>query len=186
MNTRTETTNTAIIGAMSTSAEKKRKEAPVYDFGMPKALRSEVLPGLWQGGTDDADVVDRSRRFPGIALSDFGFVATIFASANPIDWFVKEMRFGFWETNMEDFDPADLLEIVAVTHRQWKAGKQVLVRCQAGLNRSGPVMALVLIREEYTADDTIEFIRKRRGLSALCSHRFEAWLRQVDVEEWRA
>ena len=186
MNTFTETAGTGTIGTRATSAETKRKEAPVYDFGMPRALWSEVLPGLWQGGTDDADVVDRSRRFPGIALSEFGFVATMYASANPVDWFVKEMRFGFWDSNMADFDPADLLDIVSVTHRQWKAGKQVLVRCQAGLNRSGLVMALVLIREGYTADDAIALIRKRRGSSALCNHRFEAWLRLVDAEEWRA
>ena len=186
MTTFTETTGTTIIGTRSASAERKRKEPPVYDFGMPSALWSEMLPGLWQGGTDDADVVDRSRRFPGIALNDFGFVATVYASANPVDWFVQEMRFGFWDSNMADFNPADLLDIVSVTHRQWKAGKQVLVRCQAGLNRSGLVMALVLIREGYAPDDAIDLIRERRGSSALCNRSFEAWLRQVDVEDWRA
>ena len=187
MNTFTETTSAGIIGTTSTSAETKRKEAPVYDdFGWPATLWSEVLPGLWQGGTDDADVLDNSVRFPGIALSDFGFVATMYATANPVDWFVKEMRFGIWDSNMEDFDTADLLDIVTITHRQWKAGKQVLVRCQAGLNRSGLVMALVLIREGYTADDAIDLIRMRRGSAALCNHQFVDWLRQVDVEDWRA
>jgi hypothetical protein len=186
MNADTETTRTGIIGTRSTSAETKHKEAPVYDFGMPMALWSEGLPGLWQGGTDDADVVDRSSRHPGVGLRDFEFVATMYASANPVDWFVKEMRFGFWDSNMADFDPADLLDIVTVTHRQWKAGTQVLVRCQAGLNRSGLVMALVLIREGYTADDAIALIRMRRGSSALCNHQFVAWLRQTNVEMWRA
>lgn len=60
------------------------------------------------------------------------------------------------------------------------------MRCQAGLNRSGLVMALVLIREGYTADEAIALIRLRRGSAALCNHQFVAWLRQVDVEAWRA
>ena len=179
-------TTAEIRGARTVSAETKHKQAPVYDFGMPRALWSEVLPGLWQGGTDDDDVVNRSARRPGVTLSDFGFVATLYASANPVDWFVIEMRFGIYDSDMADFDAADLLDIVAVTHRQWKAGKQVLVRCQAGLNRSGLVMALVLIREGYSADDAIDLIRQRRGSSALCNRRFVAWLRETDIELWRA
>ena len=75
----------------------------------------------------------RPRRLPGIALSDFGFVA--YASADSVEWLVKEMRCGFQDPTMARFDPSDRLDIAMVTHRQWKAGKKVLVRCQAGPNR---------------------------------------------------
>ena len=47
-------------------------------------------------------------------------------------------------------------------------------------------MALVLIREGYTADDAIALIRKRRGSSVLCTRRFVAWRWQVGIEARRA
>jgi len=166
-------------------SELAAKEAPVHLAVWPLALWSEVLPGLWQGGTDDADVVKAGRRQTGISTDDFDFVATMYASANPVDWFVREMRFGFYDSDMSDFDTADLLDIVRITHRQWKAGNRVLVRCQAGLNRSGLVMALVLIREGYTPDEAINLIRSKRAQMALCNETFEAWLRDTDITMWR-
>lgn len=171
--------------AARTAADRAAKEAPVHVAVWPLALWSEVLPGLWQGGTDDADVVKLGRRQTGISVDDFDFVATLYASANPVDWFVREMRFGFYDSDMSDFDTADLLDIVRVTHRQWKAGNRVLVRCQAGLNRSGLVMALVLIRDGYTPGDAIALIRAKRARMALCNETFEAWLLGTDVTIWR-
>jgi protein-tyrosine phosphatase len=110
----------------------------------------------------------------------------MYASANPVDWFVHEMRFGFYDHDMSDFDTESLRDIVTITHRQWKTGKRVLVRCQAGLNRSGLVMALILIREGHTADEAIHLIRSQRGQAALCNRTFERWLRSTDMEMWRS
>ena len=161
-------------------------EAPVYEVYYPTALWSEILPGLWQGGTDDADVVRYGNGNSGVTNKDFDFVATLYASANPVDWFVHEMRFGFYDHDMNDFQVEALYDIVRITHRQWKSGNRVLVRCQAGLNRSGLVMALVLIRDGYTAADAIQLIRTQRGNAALCNSTFESWLLQTDVECWRS
>lgn len=47
-------------------------------------------------------------------------------------------------------------------------------------------MALVLIRQGNSADDAIDLIRKRRGSSALFNRKFAAWMRETDVELWRA
>jgi hypothetical protein len=176
--------STLIDDALETSLE--HKKAPVHVPEWPIALWSEVLPGLWQGGTDDADVVHEGHRAVGVGITDFDFAATMYASANPVDWFVREMRFGFYDSYMSDFDTDDLLDIVRVTHRQWKAGNRVLIRCQAGLNRSGLVMTLVLIREGCTAQDAITLIRAQRATMALCNHTFEAWLYETDPELWRS
>jgi hypothetical protein len=46
-------------------------------------------------------------------------------------------------------------------------------------------MALVLIREGYTAEDAINLIREKRSKHALFNGRFEKWLREASVEEWR-
>lgn len=161
-------------------------EAPRYEVNYPSELWSEILPGLWQGGTDDEDVVHYGSRKPGVSAEDFDFVATMYASANPVDWFVREMRFGFYDHDMKDFNTDDLYDLVAISHREWKSGKRVLIRCQAGLNRSGLVMALVLIRDGYTAAEAIHLIRSQRGQAALCNRTFEKWLLTVDVEQWRS
>lgn len=56
-------------------------------------------------------------------------------------------------------------------------GNNVLVHCQAGLNRSSLVIADFLMRHEgMTADEAIQVVR-RRSPACLCNPDFEAWLR---------
>ncbi len=158
------------------------------DNHYPRALWSEILPGLWQGGTDDYDVIGVAGHCPNrVTSTHFDSVYTLYARANAASWNVKEVRFGFADGDMTDFDPeADLYFAVREAHADWKAGKRVLVRCQAGLNRSGLVMALVLIREGYTPEQAVELIRQNRGDIALCNDTFVRWLTlRADVEFWR-
>ena len=132
----------------------------------PTTLWSEIAPGLWQGGTDDYDVIGAPALEAGtgytarkmsatggpnrVTRSDFESVVTLYARANAASWNVKEIRYGFNDGDMSDFDPQeDLGFAVREAHADWKAGKRVIIRCQAGLNRSGLVMALVLIRDAY-------------------------------------
>lgn len=154
----------------------------------PRALWSEILPGLWQGGTDDFDVAGRmGGRGTRPTRRDFDSVYTLYGNANGADWGVKELRFPFYDGDMSDIDAeADLASMVVQAHNDWKGGKRVLIRCQAGLNRSGLVMTLVLIREGYSPEAAIELIRKQRGDMAMCNPIFERWLTQVtDVNFWR-
>ena len=165
----------------------------------PTELWSEVLPGLWQGGTDVYDVigaptatrVDQLVRMGGptrVTRSHFDSVVTLYARANGASWNVKEIRYGFNDGDMTDFDPeSDLGFAVREAHADWKAGKRVLIRCQAGLNRSGLVMALVLIRDGMNPTDAIELIRQQRGEAALFNLTFERWLTDsANLEFWRA
>ena len=154
----------------------------------PEALWSEIRPGLWQGGTDDYDVIGRGAYGQRATKADFDCVVTLYGSANGADWGVKEIRFPFYDGDMTDFDPeADLWLPVFEAHADWKAGKRVLIRCQAGLNRSGLVMALVLIRDGHTPEEAIELIRQQRGDIALCNRIFERWLREhANVNFWRS
>jgi len=150
-------------------------------------LWSEVLPGLWQGGTGEGEDIaygelDIDQQ---ITEKDFDTVATLYASALPPDWFVKEIRLGIYDSDMKDFVPEQLFDLVRVAHTEWKQGKRVLIRCQAGWNRSGLVMALVLMREGYTAEDAIALIRKERSQYALCNVDFEKFLLKEDADKWR-
>ena len=67
----------------------------------------------------------------------------------------------------------------------WKAGKRVLIRCQAGINRSSLVAALLLIRDGYSARRAIDQLRRTRGGAVLANQHFNDWLLQVDVRRWR-
>ena len=98
------------------------------------------------------------------------------------------MRFGFDDGDMTDFSPErDLAFLVREAHRDWKEGKRVLIRCQAGWNRSGLVTALVLIRDGYSPEEAIDLIRANRCSHALSNSIFERWLLEAaDVNFWRA
>jgi hypothetical protein len=149
--------------------------APRYSIEYPKELWSEILPGLWQGGTDDDDV-DVQKITPAIQPKHFDTVVTAYAWANPVDWFVKEIRFGFYDGTMEDFDPAELEDIVSMAYADWKRGKKVGVRCQAGMNRSGLIVALVLMKDGFTAEQAIGLIREKRSKHALFNKKFVEYL----------
>jgi protein-tyrosine phosphatase len=82
---------------------------------------------------------------------------------------------------MADMDFEAIDQVVSMAHDDWKAGKQVLIRCQAGLNRSGLIMALVLRKEGYTSQEAIDLIRARRSEWALFNKTFEKWLLALDT-----
>jgi protein-tyrosine phosphatase len=90
---------------------------------------------------------------------------------------------------MSDLNPKeDLYELARSAHRDWKRGMRVLIRCAAGWNRSGIVMALVLIRDGYSVEDAIDLIREKRCPEALCNRTFTRWLREEvgeNLEFWR-
>jgi protein-tyrosine phosphatase len=170
----------------------------------PEKLWNEILPGLFQGGTDEHDELGAFlKRAPEnmrswqaqeyiaatqIKAHEFDTVVTAYVHANPCGHNVKELRFTFFDGNMNDFDPEqDLFWLVREAHADWKEGKQVLIRCQAGINRSGLIMALVLIRDGYTPVDAIKLIREKRCEAALSNEKFEAWLLNLaDVDYWRS
>ena len=168
----------------------------------PVELWNEVAPGLYQGGTDDSDTMGAylrddtssgyARIFGQISTGQvtkkhFDTVATLYSAANAAAHNVKELRFAFHDGDMSDLDPErDLFFMVREAHSDWKNGKKVLVRCQAGINRSGLVTALVLIRDGYAPADAIRLIRDNRCEAALSNSRFEKWLlEKADLDFWR-
>lgn len=164
--------------------ELERPDYSKYDSYLKQPLWSEIVKGLWQGGTDDNDVHHQLKK-PFITSEQFDTVVTMYADANPVDWHVKELRYGVWDSVMNDFDASDLFDIVRSAHADWKKGKRVLIRCQAGWNRSGLITALVLIRDGMSARDAIDLIRKKRSSYALCNRQFEQFLLSQDPDAWR-
>lgn len=171
-------------------------EVPIH-FEMANDLWSEIVPNLWQGGTLDKYAPSRwvnnrikesDQVLKNITLEDFDSVYTFYANAEPADWFVKEIRYPFYDTEMSgalgDVEE-ELYDIVRMAHKDWVNGKRVLIRCQAGLNRSGLVLGLVLIRAGYSGVEAINLMRSQRSRMCVCNESFEEYLLTVDPDIWR-
>lgn len=153
--------------------------SPKGGYGHNDDLWSEILPGLWMGGTGNRAQLGYSDT-PEITNLHFNTVATLYADALPVDWYVKEIRLGFYDHDKVDIDANDLEQVVSAIYQDWQAGKRVLIRCQAGWNRSGLITALVLIRHGFGAEQAIELIRERRSPNALCNRTFEQFIREQE------
>lgn len=140
-------------------------------------LFSEIAPNLFQGGTDDFDVihlaVTNNRKRTDLP---FDAIVTMYAWARPADWDVQEFRYGVPDASITNIDLQRLRQAAEFGYNRWKAGDRVLIRCQAGLNRSGLVSALILIKDGMSAEQAIKTIRSHRGPDALFNESFANWL----------
>ena len=131
-------------------------------------LFSEILPNLYMGGTGDSDIVQFGKRLPELnEREDFDSVVTCYSYAQPMSWYVHENRYGFADGPMDAETFVKVQELATWLHSEWKAGRKCLSRCQAGLNRSGLVIALVLMMDGYSADNALTLIREKRDRNAL-------------------
>jgi hypothetical protein len=147
----------------------------------PTELFNEILPNLFMGGTSDDATINfpqELNHFKG--ERDFDCIVTLYAWASPANWGVEERRLGFPDAQIvnEYLDP--IHEMASWAHSRWKLGKKVLIRCQAGLNRSGLLTALVLIHEGYSSSDAIALIREKRSGWALCNSDYVSYLNSLD------
>lgn len=140
-------------------------------------LYSMIAPNLFQGGTDDLDVIHlaQNNNRPRTDLP-FDSIVTMYAWARPADWKVQEFRYGVPDASITDIDLDRLRQAVDFGYDRWKQGDRVLIRCQAGLNRSGLVLALILIKDGLKPAEAIALIRSNRGEDALFNHDFCNWL----------
>jgi hypothetical protein len=141
-------------------------------------LYSEILPALWQGGTDESEsIYHGQKRLP--TMSDprpFDVVVSLCAYTQPVGWLVKEYRYAFADGEIEESVYQEIEQLADWTYQQWKSGSRVLIRCQAGLNRSGLLTSLVLIRDGFSLQNVIELIRSKRGEFALSNKHFMKYL----------
>ena len=140
-------------------------------------LYSMIAPNLFQGGTDDLDVIHlaQTNNRPRTDLP-FDAIVTMYAWARPADWNIQEFRYGVPDASITDIDLDRLRQAVDFGYDRWKQGDRVLVRCQAGLNRSGLVLALILIKDGLKPAEAIARIRDNRGEDALFNRDFHNWL----------
>jgi hypothetical protein len=141
---------------------------------------AELLPGLFMGGTDDDHVIGRALSRADLQKSarhyPFDVVVTLFVYAMPAPSGIEEIRYGFPDTRLDESTIPALVRISGIAYDRWMADQRVFIRCQSGINRSGLVAALVLMRSGLDAQAAIRLIRRERDLVALCNEHFERFL----------
>lgn len=148
-------------------------------------LYSEILPNLFISGTLDDDVVQRGKASRALSEpSPFDSVVCMYGHANPIGYHVREQRFGIADAELDEASKPEIIQLAEWLHSEWKRGKSVAGKCQAGLNRSSLIVALVLLKEGYTAAEAINLIRGKRSQYALFNIHFVEFIHEVFKREF--
>ena len=143
-------------------------------------LYSEVLPNLFISGTLDDDTVYYGKNYVSMSKEPvFDSVVCLYGHANPVGYYVREQRFGIADSELEPSAIPEILELADWLHKEWKQGKKVAAKCQAGWNRSSLIVALVLLKEGYDAEAAIELIRAKRSPNALCNPHFVQFIKEI-------
>lgn len=132
---------------------------------------SEIIPGLWQGGCQH-----------GLILPE--------EITNVVSLYPWEKYRIYHDMDSEvyvrAYDSAGGLDLnqareLATWVNNRHATGQVLVHCQAGLNRSSFVMALALQQRGMSMDEAIALLREKRSPAVLCNQSFEDTLRKTEA-----
>lgn len=139
----------------------------------PDPAPTEILPGLWQGGTSESSLLGQPTK-PGHyrGKRPFDLIVTLYADAQPAPWGVEEIRYGFPDAELEPADLARIREIAAYAGARWQQGARVLVRCQAGVNRSGLVTGLILTSVGWSAQEALDALLQARSPAVLANSHF--------------
>ena len=142
-------------------------------------LYSEILPNLFISGTADEDVVQRGKSIHLLAQpSPFDSIVCLYGHANPANYYVREQRYGIADAELEEESIPEILQLADWLFAEWKQGKRVAAKCAAGLNRSSLVAALCIMKEGYTAEETINLIREKRSPHALFNPHFVKFIEE--------
>lgn len=136
------------------------------DFDVP--YMTEIVPGLWQGGCHMSLVLP----------THINYVVSLY----PWERYIIEHKVrGELYVRMYD-DPnqnTEEVEYIAKQVNRWREKGQVLVHCQAGLNRSSLIVARALMLDGMSADEAIALIREKRSPACLCNEGFENYLKRL-------
>ena len=133
---------------------------------------SEVEPNLWQGGCTNGLVLPKH--------------ITDVVSLYPWERYTvgHELR-SFTEIRMYDHaqvpDRSEVESVADWVNTRRRDGV-VLVHCQAGLNRSGLVAAIALVRSGYSPSDAIAKLKASRSNAVLCNPTFHEFVWRYEAD----
>lgn len=144
----------------------------------------EILPGLYLGGTPPEFDFEVN---PNAAFTEYAgldYIFTFHKSSSAVVGRTVEVRYFFqddWTNGLNVADVETLKSLISEAHGHWKSGRQVLLRCQGGKNRSGLIAASVLIKDGYSVDEAIELLRSKRSVDVLFNVHFVDALHRGDL-----
>lgn len=135
---------------------------------------NQIIPGLFQGG----HLIRHGLGIrPVIVREEFELVVSLYKEHGyGPDPGVPEVRALIPDGHLTARQWQGVNDIVPIIVGALEADRKVLVRCQAGYNRSGLLVALTLMTLGNTAQEAIDLIRQRRSEYALCNDLFVGYL----------
>lgn len=158
-----------------------------YSVDWPNAEYHEILPNLYLGGHTwmEGGRVKSGKHSKMSEDSTWDYVISAwFDGHHPQTFPLCDTRFVIFndtERGLADHIWDRIRFAVDQAVWRWQQGQKVLIRCQAGYNRSGLMMCLALMRLGFTAEHAINQVRKRRGPDVLINPVFERYV--YDHEE---
>jgi hypothetical protein len=157
-----------------------------WDRNDPSWMGTELLERLFLGGTPQNDIVVQ----PGTVSSPwqpsahqglYDACVTMTPISGPAGGGVLELRVPLNDRDNEVLDMIVLRHAVEWIVARYRAGSRVLVRCHAGLNRSGLVVvpAMTWIDRSLSFDDALAIARTKRHELVLCRPEFETAAREL-------
>lgn len=126
---------------------------------------SEIVPGLWQGGTQQ-----------GLVLPEFiRHVVSLYP------WESYEVRHRLESSlTVRMYDSLDQSAEQVLLIADWvnscRRSGPVLVHCQAGLNRSSLITAAALVSSGTDPEAAVRLLREKRSPACLCNPAFGKWV----------
>lgn len=156
----------------------------------PSTEWDEIIPGLYMGGHDyRVGLSHFTTSLKGISL--FDHVVSLYVTP----WIKQTVPpagightvFEIPDGRIENSWEPRLHEVARmVADMVQNQGKTVLVRCQAGYNRSGLVVALALMNIDWSAAGAIALIRDKRSPWALHNREFVGYLHELEQDSMPA
>jgi Predicted protein-tyrosine phosphatase len=145
---------------------------------------SEIIPGLWMGGHYRADRDDQTLGVPVKVTDEFGLVVSLFQTdlhdCGP-DRGIPEIVFRIPDGPLDKCQRRVAQDLANLIVHALSGNLKVLVRCQAGYNRSGLVVAYALMALDFSPIGAVLQVREKRSFWALCNSDFLDYLEEDDV-----
>lgn len=164
-------TDTAINSGAKADFESHRIEgfadASGERFSVP--LISHIEGTLWMGGKPEGEMAKA-----------FDYVVNLYGV---VDYKLREGQTFVLHVMHDSASQAlerEQMLTLAQTIKRFMANGRTLVHCQAGLNRSGLLVALTLMLHGMPAREAIALLREKRCAQVLCNSHFAHWLQMED------
>lgn len=134
----------------------------------------EIDVGLWQGDENSPPAYQSQDG----SSYEFDAIATIDPDIALLELPVEQMLLDLLDTAINRNQISAILNTADWVYENWQSGKQVLVRCQAGMNRSGLIIAIALMKDGASASEAITTIRAKNP-AALSNSAFVEFLENI-------